>query len=188
MTWVSSQSSQIEDHNFSQLDFHSSTKDTSSCFLVFYAFWPTFQKNPSAQVIKGHSLKTKSVANSCSMMCLKWIILNQVGKECPEVSVCEKYFSCRQELPQTRENSIKWLKYEETLQLVLDEAISASHYTPNGSPLKSAKFMTIKSCNSAWLFARSENFNTFWWHCWTPQIGCVGSSMVDRCVQDSNNY
>ena len=127
MTSVSSQSTRIEDH-----DLCSGTTSTvlpktlPSVFLVCtHSDQPFGGKDPSALGIKVYgSLKTKSYGEQLFHDVFN-VDNTKSGKqkECPEVKrLRESILAVAMELPQTRENiPIKWLKYEEALQLVLDE-------------------------------------------------------------------
>ena len=127
MTSVSSQSTQIENHDF----FPATTsrvlpKTLPPVFLVCtHSDQPFGGKDPAALAIKVYgSLKTKSYGEQLFHDVFK-VDNTKSGKEkeCSEVKrLRESILAVAMELPQTRENiPIKWLKYEEALQVVLDE-------------------------------------------------------------------
>ena len=127
MTSVSSQPGQIENHDFcSAATSTVLPKTLPPVFLVCtHSDRPFGGKDPSALAIKVYgSLKTKSYGEQ--LFHDVFIVDNTKSgkqKECPEVKrLREKILAVAMELPQTRENiPIKWLKYEEALQLVLDD-------------------------------------------------------------------
>ena len=127
MTSVSSQSSRTEDHDL----YSASTstvlpKSLPSVFLVCtHSDQPYGGKDASELSIKVYgSLKTKSYGGQ-----LFHIVFNVdntksgLQTECPEVKrLRESILAVAMELPQTKENiPIKGLKYEQALQVVLDE-------------------------------------------------------------------
>ena len=127
MTSVSSQSSRIEDHDLCS----SSTstvlpKTIPPVFLVCtHSDQPFGGRDPSKLAIKVlGSLKTKSYGEQLFHDVFK-VDNTKSGrqKECPEVKrLRESILAVAMELPQTKENiPIKWVKYEEALQGVLDE-------------------------------------------------------------------
>ena len=127
MTSVSSQSSRIEDHDL----YSASTsavlpKTLPPVFLVCtHSDQPFGRKDPSELAIKVYgSLKTKSYGGQLFHTVFK-VDNTKSGrqKECPEVKrLRESILAVAMELPQSKENiPIKWLKYEEALQVVLDE-------------------------------------------------------------------
>ena len=127
MTSVSSQSSQTEDH-----DLYSASTSTvlpktlPPVFLVCtHSDQPFGGNDPSELAIKVYgSLKTKSYGGQ-----LFHAVFNVdntksgLQTECPEVKrLRESILAVAMELPLTKESiPIKWLKYEEALQVVLDE-------------------------------------------------------------------
>ena len=127
MTSVFSQSSRIEDH-----DLCSGTTPTvlpktlPPVFLVCtHSDEPFGGEDPSTLAVKIYgSLKTKSYGEQLFHDVFK-VDNTKSGrqKECPEVKrLRESILAVAMELPQTRENiPIKWLKYEEALQVVRDE-------------------------------------------------------------------
>ncbi|XP_015775516.1 PREDICTED: uncharacterized protein LOC107353686 isoform X3 [Acropora digitifera] len=127
MTSVSSQSSRTEDH-----DLYSASTSTvlpkmlPPVFLVCtHSDKPSGGIDPSELAIKVYgSLKTKSYGRQ-----LFHTVFNVdntksgLQTECPEVKrLRESILAVAMELPQTKESiPIKWLKYEEALQVVLGE-------------------------------------------------------------------
>ena len=127
MTSVSSQSSRAEDR-----DLYSASTSTvlpktlPPVFLVCtHSDQPFGGNDPSELAIKVYgSLKTKSYGGQ-----LFHAVFNVdntksgLQTECPEVArLRESILAVAMELPQTKESiPIKWLKYEEVLQVVLDE-------------------------------------------------------------------
>ena len=136
MTSVSSQSSPNEDH-----DLYSASTSTvlpktlPPVFLVCtHSDQPFGGIDPSELAIKVYgSLKTKSYGRQL-FPTVFYVDNTKSGlqTECPEVTrLRESILAVAKELPQTKESiPIKWLKYEEALQVVLDEGhkwISIEH-------------------------------------------------------------
>ena len=127
MTSVSSQSTRIEDHDLCPATTYTVLPKTlPPVFLVCtHSDQPFAGKDPSTLAIKVYgSLKTKSYGEQLFHDVFK-VDNTKSGrqKECPEVKrLRESILAVAMELPQTKENiPIKWLKYEEALQVVLDE-------------------------------------------------------------------
>ena len=127
MTSVSSQSSQTEDHNLYSASTSTVLPETlPPVFLVCtHSDQPFGGNDPSELAIKVYgSLKTKSYGGQ-----LFHAVFNVdntksgLQTECREVKrLRESILAVAMELPQTKESiPIKWLKYEEALQVVLDE-------------------------------------------------------------------
>ena len=127
MTSVSKQSSPNEDH-----DLYSASTSTvlpktlPPVFLVCtHSDQPFGGKDPSELAIKVYgSLKTKSYGGQLFQAVFNVDNTKSGLKtECPEVKrLRESILAVAMELPQTKESiPIKWLKYEEALQVVLDE-------------------------------------------------------------------
>ena len=127
MTSVSSQSTRIEDHDLCSPSTSTVLPKTlPPVFLVCtHSDQPFGGKDPSELAIKVHgSLKTKSYGEQLFHDVFKVDNTKSGGqKECPEVKrLRESILAVAMELPQTKENiPIKWVKYEESLQGVLDE-------------------------------------------------------------------
>ena len=127
ITSVSSQSSRIEDHDLCSAKTSTVLPKTlPPVFLVCtHSDQPFGGKDPSALAMKVYgSLKTKSYGEHMFHDVFK-VDNTKSGRqeECPEVKrLRERILAVAKELPQTRENiPIKWLKYEDALQVVLDE-------------------------------------------------------------------
>ena len=127
MTSVSSQSSRIEDHNLCSTSTSTVLPKTlPPVFLVCtHSDQPFGGKDPSELAINVYgSLKTKSYGEHLFHDVFK-VDNTKSGrqKECPEVKrLRESILAVAMELPQLKENiPIKWLKYEEMLQVVLHE-------------------------------------------------------------------
>ena len=127
MTSVSLQSSPNEDH-----DLYSASTSTvllktlPPVFLVCtHSDQPFGGKDPSELAIKVYgSLKTKSYGGQLFQAVFNVDNTKSGLKtKCPEVKrLRESILAVAMELPQTKESiPIKWLKYEEALQVVLDE-------------------------------------------------------------------
>ena len=127
MTSVSSQSSPTEDHDLYTASTSTDLPKTlPPVFLVCtHSDQPFGGNDPSELAIKVYgSLKTKSYGGQ-----LFHTVFNVdntksgLQTECPEVKrLRESILAVAMELPQTKEIiPIKWLKYEEALQVVLDE-------------------------------------------------------------------
>ena len=127
MTSVSSQSSPTEDHDlYSASTSTDLPKTLPPVFLVCtHSDQPFGGNDPSELAIKIYgSLKTKSYGGQ--LFHAVFIVDNTksgLQTECPEVKrLRESILAVAMELPQTKESvPIKWLKYEEALQVVLDE-------------------------------------------------------------------
>ena len=127
MTSVSTQSSRTEDHYM----YSASTstvlpKTLPSVFLVcMHADQPFGGKEPFELAIKVYgSLKTKSYGGQLFHIVFNVDNTKSGGQtECPEVKrLRESILAVAMELTQMKENiPIKWLKYEEALQVVLDK-------------------------------------------------------------------
>ena len=127
MTSVSSQSTRIEDDDLCSGTTSTVLPKTLPPVLLVctHSDQPFGGKDPSALAIKVYgSLKTKSYGEHLFHDVFN-VDNTKSGKqkECPEGKrLRESILAVAMELPQTRENiPIKWLKYEEALQLVLDE-------------------------------------------------------------------
>ena len=127
MTSVSSQSSRIEDHDLCSASTSTVLPKTlPPVFLVCtHSDQPFGGKGSSelAREVYGF-LKTKSYGEQLFRDVFKVDNTKSgIQKECPEVKrLRESILAVAMELPQTKENiPIKWLKYEEALQGVLDE-------------------------------------------------------------------
>ena len=127
MTSVSSQSSRSENHDLCSASTSTiMPKTLPPVFLVCTHSDQTFGgKDPSELALKVYGfLKTKSYGEQLFHSVFKVDNTKSGGqKECPEVKrLRESILAVAMELPQTKENiPIKWLKYEEALQGVLDE-------------------------------------------------------------------
>ncbi|XP_015749583.1 PREDICTED: uncharacterized protein LOC107329408 isoform X2 [Acropora digitifera] len=127
MTSVSSQCSRIQDHDLCSAS--TSTVLPKTLPLVFlvctHSDQPFGGKDPSDLALEVYGfLKTKSYGEQLFPDVFK-VDNTKSGKqkECPEVKrLRESILAVAMELPQTKENiPIKWLKYQEALQGVLDE-------------------------------------------------------------------
>ena len=127
MTSVSSQSSRIEDHDLCSASTSTVLPKTlPPVFLVCtHSDQPFGGKGPSELALKVYGfLKTKSYGEQLFHEVFNVDNTKSGGqKECPEVKrLRESILAVAMELPQTKENiPIKWLKYEEVHQDVLDE-------------------------------------------------------------------
>ena len=127
MTSVSSQSTQSEDHDlYAAATSTDLPKTLPPVFLVCtHSDQPFGGNDPSELAIKVYgSLKTKLYGGQL-FHAVFYVDNTKSGlqTECPEVTrLRESILAVAMELPQTKESiPIKWLKYEEALQVVLDE-------------------------------------------------------------------